>query len=144
MVFADNRHKNLVSISRFFTPLLNLLGLWLIFFLSSNIIQHFSQTETALNGNAAPFVPTESGDNGKHTYGTFTLKIPVDSKIWKDIAACSPPTRCFTSPRKTSPLRYSPSILRTCNLYPDVRISRALMTEVSPDGLISIRRKDNI
>lgn len=90
-----------------------------------------------MNGDATPFIPSESGDNANQTYGTFTLKVPLDSKVWKTISAAN--THRIMGPKKL----VSPQVIPT-NVYPELQISRNLSTEVSSDGLISVRRNDNV
>ncbi|XP_055299731.1 uncharacterized protein LOC129567135 isoform X2 [Sitodiplosis mosellana] len=99
-----------------------------------------SPTSSSLNGDATPFVPSEGGDvKDTPSYGTFTLKVPLDSKIWKSISACSPHNQRISTQRKPSP----PRALQT-NSFSEPHANRNLITEISNDGYISIRRKDNV
>lgn len=94
-----------------------------------------------LNGDATPFVPSESGDNANQTYGTFKLKVPLDSKVWKSISISH--NHRILAPKKST-IQHA----KQSNPFSDMQfvteINRSLMTDISPEGLISIRRKDNI
>lgn len=123
------------------------------------IFLHFSKikkTESSLNGDATPFVPSESGDSASadQSYGTFQLKIPLDSKIWRSISARSPHSHRLNGTLPSAGAATSTSMLGTknpmhsyqpWNIFPDLCMSRTLTTDVSANGLISIRRlTDNI
>lgn len=93
----------------------------------------------ALNGDAAAFVPSESGDHSNQTYGTFTLKVPLDSKIWKTISASSASNHRITANRRSNPM---PTV--STKLLTDLQINRSMMVDVKPDGLIRVRCSDSI
>lgn len=97
------------------------------------------QATSSLNGDAAPFIPSESGDNANQSYGTFKLKVPLDSKVWK---AISHNHRIFTPKKSIFQLVKKPNLFNEMQFVTD--ISQSLVTDISPEGLISIRRKDNI
>lgn len=93
-----------------------------------------------LNGDAAPFVPiipSESGDSAAKTYGTFKLKVPLDSKVWQCISASH-------NYRITAAQKFNIQRVVQTNPFPEVHLNLSLVTEVTPDGLISVRRKDKI
>lgn len=89
-----------------------------------------------LNGDAAEFVPSDSGDQLPQTYGTFTLKIPLDSKIWKKISACSTNNHRITANRRPNP---SPA-----KSFSKLQFNRTLTADIKSNGLICVRRIDNI
>ncbi|XP_031617044.1 uncharacterized protein LOC116336946 [Contarinia nasturtii] len=99
---------------------------------------------TSLNSDAPPFVPSDSsgisgsGDSQTQTYGTFTLKVPLDSKIWRSISASTPQNhRILSKKLSVPPVPLPINFISAAN-------NHNLMTDVSSEGLICIRRQDNI
>lgn len=98
------------------------------------------QTTSPLNGDAAPFIPispSEGGDNATQIYGTFKLKVPLNSKVWQCISASH--SHRIIAARKSNIQR----VVKT-NIIPEMHLNLSLVAEASPEGLISVRRKDKI
>lgn len=105
-----------------------------------------------LNVDAKPFVPIETigdGDGNKKdednsigsaSHETFTLKIPLTSKIWKNISARSQPK----TSRSLIPEPASNRTSSATSAYEQRTPDRSLLVNVLPDGLIHVFRRDNI
>lgn len=124
------------------------------------------KAESKLNGDATPFIPSESGDSSSvdQSYGTFLLKIPLDSKIWRSISARSPHAPRLNGRTLSNggggggsagavsnsiidtrnPVHPMSQYSKPWNIFPDPCMNRTLTADVSANGLISVRRDDNI
>lgn len=104
-------------------------------------------------------MPSEKGDaaSANQTYGTFKLKVPLDSKIWRSISArtphshrisdrigsvaAAPSTSMFGNARNAV---HSYQYSKPWNTFSDICMSQTLSIDVVANGLICIRRTDNI